>query len=253
MGTRTPSGGIGSNQYASKGAPQPKASPSDRSAIVSSVVDDGLSHLPPPLPDLTLQPMNSPVAQFLPRDPDEPGGERDSYDFDAPYQRGSVWSDEQRRNLIKSLIMKLPIGATIISKLPYDRQKVFRVLDGKQRLLTIRAFVNDEFAVPGHWFHARDLADESDRAGEVRFSQLSDGGKFRFTMRPIATIEFDPKTEVVRADDDSGWIRTDRSEEEMLQAEAELYLLINFGGVAQTDGDMDRAAAVAQNPSAHLP
>ena len=38
-------------------------------------------------------------------------------DLNAPYQRGSVWTLDMRRNLIKSLLMGLPVGSIIVGVL----------------------------------------------------------------------------------------------------------------------------------------
>lgn len=76
------------------------------------------------------------------------------YDFDHPLQRrDKQWNSLQRSELIETLILKiLPLPAiyAIEEKQDWGRDKLENrkvVLDGKQRLTTIRDFVNDKFAL----------------------------------------------------------------------------------------------------------
>lgn len=217
-----------------------------------------------PLPELRLQPCNYTVSHYTGR-----GDSRNTFDLEAPYQRGSVWSIDQRRNLIKSLIMGLPVGTLIVSVLPFrgTGSHSWRVVDGKQRIQTVRAFVDDDaFAVPGWWFRPDDLNDPSLRAGDITYSQLAVGAQRGLQNRPLPSIEFkadieytdnpeyDPTLEVGTAEYKANPIRTRRyltrtcSDAEILHAEADLYLLVNFGGVEQTDDDRARAAAIVGSP-----
>ena len=76
-------------------------------------------------------------------------------DLDAPYQRASLWGTERRRELVKSLLMGLPIGSVIVSELGYrSGMPCVRVVDGKQRLEAVLAFAAGGFTVPGWWFPA---------------------------------------------------------------------------------------------------
>src|SRR5690349_13674949 len=60
---------------------------------------------------------------------------------DLPYQRGSVWTDEQRIMLIFSILSGTPVPALIVNERPrsmwFDkdggRLPVSAVIDGKQR------------------------------------------------------------------------------------------------------------------------
>ena len=53
------------------------------------------------------------------------------------YQRGLVWSDEQKVNLIKSIMTGVPIGTFVFARQAYDRQtlkklptRTYYLLDG---------------------------------------------------------------------------------------------------------------------------
>lgn len=191
------------------------------------------------LPEISLQTTSSPIEEFV-----VSGRSEDSLILDAPYQRGSVWSEERQRNLLRSLLMKLPIGAVVISRLPMDEEKCDRVVDGKQRIEAIRAFVDGDLQIPSDWVHNRWLPEGWD-APTAGYSDFTTEGQRRFKGRSLPVIRFDPTKDSTRQPDGS-WAHRDRDAGEMLRAEAELYGLINFGGVAQTEEDAARAAGVAQ-------
>jgi hypothetical protein len=165
------------------------------------------------------------------------------FDLNAPYQRASVWTLDQRRALIKSLIIGLPVGSVIISKLPYrEGGHHVRVIDGKQRIEALRSFAADEFTIPSSW-----LPDECGQfaADEVTYSQA---GRFLDAMltmaRSLPALEWNGAREFLGRTA-KGWRTRERTDAELLAAEAEIYLLVNGGGTAQTDADMARATAVA--------
>ncbi len=148
-------------------------------------------------------------------------------DLDPPYQRGDLWSEEQRVNLIKSILQGLPIGVIFLNS--RDIMEPVRVVDGKQRVLALRRFLNGELAVPRKWF-----ADEKDRPKNpdvtpdsahkdlITALDLTEPGLLHFKMNAVAVYETNFTTE---------------------DEERELYLRINFGGVAHTEEDRERAAS----------
>jgi hypothetical protein len=69
-----------------------------------------------------------------------------AYDLSPEYQRRHRWSVEQRSRLIESLIMNVPIPPIFLYEYDYSK---YEVMDGLQRLTTIRAFYQDEFALVG--------------------------------------------------------------------------------------------------------
>lgn len=241
------SAGVGSNQYEAKGsaaAPQPRSSTSKVAAVLTPASPD----LPAPLTETSLNPMTRPLSHYLPSTySDRTAATAEIFDLSAPYQRGSVWEDDQRRALIKSLLLKLPTGAILISKVPYDKfGATYRIVDGKQRIETVRTFVAGNLTIPGWWVHPRWLNDPADRERDITFDDLSPQGQTAFTTRSIPSIEFDPQRESHRDLESGKWQHRDRTPEEILRAEAEMYLLINFGGVEQTEEDWQRAADMAR-------
>ena len=195
----------------------------------------GPDPLPEPLVPFKVTTHNLTVGEFT-RD------ETASYDYDldAPYQRGSVWDIERRRELIKSFISGIPIGAVTISNT--DRvDRPYRVVDGKQRIETLKQFVAGVFDVPGHWFPERDLEDgEHARAGMVRHSDLTVPAQRRFSNRPVPAQRFNATT-VTTGNQTDGLHHHPQTDAQVLEAERRLYLAINAGGVDHTDEDLDRA------------
>lgn len=200
---------------------------------------------PAPLPELQLQNHTWTVDYWTIE------AMRGEFDLTAPYQRDDVWTIEKRQSLIRSLLMGLPIGSITYADLGRDHAPGYRIVDGKQRITTLRMFIDDEFSVPGHWFRAEHLLDgEAGRNISATFSDLSRHGQRHLKGRQVPGIEFWSHTETSLKPDGFGtgsdrYSHRRRSEDEMLQAEAELYLLVNFGGVAQTDTDRARAQEVA--------
>jgi hypothetical protein len=72
--------------------------------------------------------------------------------LDAPYQRGHVWSQEQQERLIDSLASGLGIPPIYIRELDAGEQAWIEVIDGKQRITALQAFVRGEFAYKGHLY-----------------------------------------------------------------------------------------------------
>lgn len=183
----------------------------------SSAPEVGISPRPAPLPRLSLQSYNFTVMHYT---MDRDGG--DQFDLETPYQRGSVWDEPRRQALIRSMLMGLPVGSVVTNKRGYHLQKAYAVVDGKQRIETLRAFENDEFAVPRHWFEDRFLDEPDSSDPDVRFSELSEIGRRHWQSRPLPALEANVKT---------------------VGEEAEIYRLINTGGVDQTAEDLDKAAS----------
>lgn len=161
---------------------------------------------------------NRNIDFFLLRLEDD-GGAR--FDMDQPYQRGVVWGTKRKRNLIKSMLMGIPIPAIVINNRfdakfrhpGYDRDRcwAYAIVDGKQRMTTMHEFVTNVFSIPACWFR-------SGAEGQLYWKDLTNSEQLHFRMTAIPVAEGQFKT---------------------LAQEQELFDLINFGGLAQGESDED--------------
>jgi hypothetical protein len=67
------------------------------------------------------------------------------------WQRNYVWTDEQASRLIQSILLNLPVSSLVINYIfDYNNKDNHLVLiDGLQRLTSIKRFVNNEFSLVG--------------------------------------------------------------------------------------------------------
>jgi hypothetical protein len=158
--------------------------------------------------------------------------------YDLPYQRGSVWTPDQRIALIRSWLDGTPIPSVIIN----DRWNAgwrlasgdigtapgYAVIDGRQRLQTAELWFAGQLAVPASWFEASEVlaVEDTDDGHYVRYTGLTRAEQTSFAVTEALLPFAAAKVATV-------------------QAEAEIYLRVNGGGTAQSAGDMDRAARIA--------
>ncbi|TMR06376.1 DUF262 domain-containing protein, partial [Nonomuraea turkmeniaca] len=151
--------------------------------------------------------------------------------LDTPYQRGDVWTLDQRIALVKSWLLGLPIPAMIINdrmtsawERDGERTPAYAMIDGKQRTLTAIAWYNGDFAVPASWFPSDQIETVEDTNNDgpyVRFNGLTIVGQRRFMrMAQIPVCEARVST---------------------LREEAEVFLLVNGSGTQQQEADLARA------------
>lgn len=74
-------------------------------------------------------------------------------DFTPEYQRGYVWTDDDKEKLIDSIFSNVSIGSFLFASLPFaPNAKHYEVIDGKQRLTTLVEFYEDRFPFKGVYF-----------------------------------------------------------------------------------------------------
>lgn len=154
-----------------------------------------------------------------------------------PYQRGSVWSTDQRIALMRSWLMGVPVPAILLNNRmgagwaknnPNDHYKVaYATVDGRQRLETAVAWFNGELAIPASWVPADMVTatEDTDDGPYVNNDGLTERGQ-RFVESRMSLPCAEAQVSTIRE-------------------EAEVYLLVNGGGTPQTDTDMANAARVA--------
>lgn len=153
--------------------------------------------------------------------------------LDPPYQRGDVWTEDQRIALVRSWMCGVPVPAVVLNDRTspwWEGEKTgpaYAVIDGKQRIITAIAWLSGKLAVPASWFKPEfvETTEGTDDGPYVRFTGLTKLGQ-RFTESRTVLPCCDGKLPDLRT-------------------EAEVYLLINGGGTPQSDTDMTNAARVA--------
>ncbi|KAA9226404.1 DUF262 domain-containing protein [Corynebacterium sp. MSK035] len=70
----------------------------------------------------------------------------DKYNLSPSYQRKVVWSQEKKSRLIESFLMNIPIPPVFLYETEYAR---YEVMDGQQRMATIREFYNNDLVLSG--------------------------------------------------------------------------------------------------------
>ncbi|SDH59781.1 Protein of unknown function DUF262 [Leifsonia sp. 98AMF] len=93
------------------------------------------------------------------------------------YQRKYVWDSGKASRLIESLLLNVPIPVCYFAE---DDEGVYEVIDGLQRLTTIRKFLDDEFALTG-------VSVLSELNGD-KFSDLAPRDQRRLESRTIRCI-----------------------------------------------------------------
>lgn len=153
---------------------------------------------------------------------------------DTPYQRGDVWTLPQRVNLLKSLLMGVPVPAIVVNRRggleTWERLRAdgdetwYACIDGKQRITTMCMWLHGELAIPADWV-PEDQIERLNTDGTVSYTGLTKAGQRYQSRWPIPMAE--------------GQLDT-------LEEEAEVYLLINRAGTAHTDAELAKAEGFAR-------
>lgn len=146
------------------------------------------------------------------------------YELNAPYQRGSVWEPERKRNLIRSLMLGVPTGSIIVNIRPYSSDGFHgAIVDGKQRIEAVLDFMEDRLEVPNAWFEEDDVLSDKEM---VKFSELSYSFQRGFKYTTVLPV-MEAKVPTI-------------------EEEAEIFLLINQGGVEQEESTLNNAKRIAE-------
>ncbi len=115
-------------------------------------------------------------------------------DLDPDYQRGNIWTLDQKVNLIDSIFKNVDIGKFTIISRPWGSNpnkaatpKMWEMLDGKQRITAIIEFYTNRFKYKGKYFcdmHIRDkqhFKNYNISSGETE--PLTDEQKYRYFLK----------------------------------------------------------------------
>jgi len=70
--------------------------------------------------------------------------EDEELDIAPSWQRGDVWNDSKKRNLIKSLLVGIPLPSLIVFN---EKNSTSSILDGKQRMTAISQYMDGAFTL----------------------------------------------------------------------------------------------------------
>jgi hypothetical protein len=95
----------------------------------------------------------------------------EKFNYNPPYQRRSIWSDEKQSYFIDSILRNFPIPPIFLHrKIDTDTGRTtFDVIDGKQRLTAIARFINNEIPAANEY----GPAEEENILDGVYFRDLS--------------------------------------------------------------------------------
>jgi len=127
------------------------------------------------------------------------------------YQRELVWTPAKQSKFIESVLMGLPIPFVFFWQ---DKDGRMEIVDGSQRLRTIRDFMADKVTL-------RDL-ETIPAVNNFRFSDLPKSRQLKFVETPIRVIILDNTTDAV--------------------TRTEMFARINTGGTTANDAEVRRGS-----------
>lgn len=139
-----------------------------------------------------------------------------SIQLNPEYQRSFVWDNLQKSRLIESFIMNIPIPPVFLYEVEFAK---YEVMDGRQRLTTIRDFYSDAFVLEGLeiWKELNGMT----------YSQLPENIKLGIDRRYISTIVILNETA--------------QTEEEAFELKQYVFERLNTGGTKLSDQEIRNA------------
>ena len=117
-------------------------------------------------------------------------------------QRSYVWERSRKSGLIESMVIGVPIPTTYAKR--YDdgsgkrNSNVYDMLDGKQRLSTIKQFINNEFTLtalrPVTYYNELTNEEETFDMSGLTFDELPEGLQEKIKNARISVVYFDNLT-----------------------------------------------------------
>ncbi|WP_157272067.1 DUF262 domain-containing protein [Azohydromonas aeria] len=92
------------------------------------------------------------------------------------YQRKLVWTVDEKRKLIDSMLRGYPIPLILLAtKVDEERRKVYEIIDGMQRLNAVFSYIENGYDLDGRHFDVEQLA---------RAKQIAEEGRFKAVTAP---------------------------------------------------------------------
>lgn len=81
------------------------------------------------------------------------------YVVNRRYQRKLVWTLEEKRSFIDSIVSGYPVPIVLLAERKEEAKNLFEIIDGMQRLNAIFSFIENEYAVGGAYFDLNTMAE----------------------------------------------------------------------------------------------
>lgn len=75
------------------------------------------------------------------------------------YQRKLVWSIDEKRSFLDSIIRGYPVPLVLLAEVATPQGKQLEIIDGMQRMNAIMSFIDQEFDIAGNYFDLDTMAD----------------------------------------------------------------------------------------------
>lgn len=75
------------------------------------------------------------------------------------YQRKLVWTVEEKRSFIDSIVSGYPVPLILLAEVTTDKGRKLEIIDGMQRMNAIMSFIDQEFDIGGAYFNLETMAD----------------------------------------------------------------------------------------------
>lgn len=75
------------------------------------------------------------------------------------YQRKLVWTIEEKRSFIDSIVNGYPVPLVLLAEVKTDTGRKLEIIDGMQRMNAIMSFIDQEFDLQGNYFDLDTMAD----------------------------------------------------------------------------------------------
>lgn len=97
----------------------------------------------------------------------------DRYSINRRYQRKLVWTVDEKRALVDSILRDLPIPLLLAAEIVGPGDFGLELIDGMQRLNAVFSFIENEFDLEGKYFDLEALADSKDQRDRGKLCQLT--------------------------------------------------------------------------------
>lgn len=118
------------------------------------------------------------------------------------YQRKLVWTIEEKRAFIDSILKNFPVPIILLAETKRDKVDVFEIIDGMQRLNAIASFIEGEFDIDGKYFDLETMVESKSRLDQGLLTQKNPILERSFCeilasyILPISVYTFDDEEKV---------------------------------------------------------